>query len=188
MSLYPLLFVLMLFPISLTLLLILLLLFPCFVLWLRLVVFTLSVIFVFSTNTFLTFFLYAFSNVVLSFPCFCRQLLLLLEFCKLFAWQYLLSNIFNGITDEIKLFFSLIYFPKNWISLSKLFMWSFSEFITLESRWYVELGRYCSFKSGKMFCFKWFIATSSIFSLMQLSIFLCDSYCFGKQLSSLSSH
>ena len=117
------------------------------------------VIFVFSTNTSLTFFPNAFPEAVLSVPHSCRQLVLLLEFCKLFTSQYLLSNIFNGIRDEIKVFFSLISFLKNWVSLSKLFMWSFNEFITLESRWYVVLGGYCFFKSGKIFCFKWLIAT-----------------------------
>ena len=118
MSLCPLLFVLMLSAILLILLLILLLLSPCFVLCLRLVVSTLLVIFVFSTNTSLTFFPNAFPEAVLSVPHSCRQLVLLLEFCKLFTSQYLLSNIFNGIRDEIKVFFSLISFLKNLISLS----------------------------------------------------------------------
>ena len=132
----------------------------------RFVVSTMSVIFVFSTNTSLTFFPNAFPDAVLSVSRSCRQLVLLLEICKLFASQYLLSNIFDGIRDEIKVFFSLISFLKNWISLSKLFLWSFNEFITVESRWCVILGWYYSFKSIKIFYFRWFVTTSSNFSLM----------------------
>ena len=93
MSSCSLLFVLMPSPIFLTLLLILLLLSPCFVLCLRLVVSTLWVIFVFSRNTSLTFFPNAFSDAVLSVLHSCRQLILLSEFWKLVASQYLLSNI-----------------------------------------------------------------------------------------------
>ena len=90
---------------------ILLLPLPCFVLRLKLVVFILSRDFVFSTS--LTFFADVFPEFVLYFRCSCRQLLVLLKFCEQLALQHLLSNIFNGIRDEIIVFFSLIPFLIN---------------------------------------------------------------------------
>ena len=51
-------------------------------------------------------------------------------------------------------------------------MWSFNEFITLELRWYVVLGGYCSFKLVYSYFIKFF--------LMLLSVFFMRVIVFGK--------
>ena len=86
---------------------ILLLLLPCFVLCMRLAVVNIVGGFCLSTNISLTFSFWCIPRCCGFFPYTCGQLPLLLEFCKLIASQCLLSNIFKGIIDKIKVFFSL---------------------------------------------------------------------------------
>ena len=161
---------------------ILLLLLPCFVLCMRLAVVNIVGGFCLSTNISLTFSFWCIPRCCGFFPYTCGQLPLLLEFCKLIASQCLLSNIFKGIIDKIKVFFSLT------LNVKTEFQFINFWFVILMNSLCWNRIHTAPLNPLKCFPLNGLTLLHQIFLQCNFLFFLCKSHCVWKQLSSLSSH